>query len=152
MKLITNGVCLALYCAAALSVSGSSVFTALHEFSVFPQGALPSSPLIQGRDGTFYGVTENGGTNGGFGTIFRITTNGVVTTLYAFNDNVHSFGSITPSVGILPLDGFSPESTAQLLPVARTSPAPCSVLPIVSAACMTVSVATFVPPRSSQSP
>lgn len=87
MKLITNGVCLALYCAAALSVSGSSVFTALHEFSVFPQGSQPATPLIQARDGNFYGATLTGGTNGGFGTIFRISTSGVCTTLYVFSDN-----------------------------------------------------------------
>src|SRR4029077_3800020 len=79
-------ICWAL-CYAALSVSSSAVLTTLHSFSVFPQGAQPASPLIEGRDRNFYGTTQTGGTNGGFGTFFRISINGVATTLYAFSDN-----------------------------------------------------------------
>jgi uncharacterized repeat protein (TIGR03803 family) len=84
MKIFTRGICLAVSC-AALSVSGSPVFTTLHGFSVFPKGAQPETPLIQGRDGNFYGATLDAGTNGGFGTIFRLTTGGVATTLYTFS-------------------------------------------------------------------
>lgn len=84
MKLFVRGMCLAVSC-AALTVSGSLVFTSLHGFYVFPKGAQSDTPLILGRDGNYYGATQNGGTNGGFGTVFRITTNGVVTTLYTFS-------------------------------------------------------------------
>jgi len=56
----------------------------LHAFSVFPQGAQPEAPLIQASDGNFYGTTAGGGTNGGLGTIFRLDTNVVVTTLHIF--------------------------------------------------------------------
>jgi len=60
------------------------VFTSLHSFSVFMNGENPSPGLVQGSDGDFYGTTINGGTNGGNGTVFRISTNGALTSLYSF--------------------------------------------------------------------
>ncbi len=47
------------------------------------QNAYPSS-LIQGLDGNFYGTSSRGGTNGGYGTVFELTTNGTITTLCSF--------------------------------------------------------------------
>ncbi len=38
---------------------------------------------MQGSDGNFYGTTSGGGTGGG-GTIFKITSSGVLTLLYSF--------------------------------------------------------------------
>ena len=38
---------------------------------------------MQASDGNLYGTTADGGTNGD-GTVFRITTNGVLTPLYSF--------------------------------------------------------------------
>ena len=52
------------------------VFTSLYSFDVFPNGANPEAGLVQGSDGYFYGTTDNGGTNGGNGTVFKISTNG----------------------------------------------------------------------------
>jgi len=46
-------------------------------------GRGPQVPLIQGSDGNFYGTTDGGGTNG-VGTVFRITPEGQLTTLYQF--------------------------------------------------------------------
>jgi len=46
-------------------------------------GAEPFSGLVQGSDGNLYGTTDGGGTNG-MGTVFKITTAGVLTTLYSF--------------------------------------------------------------------
>ena len=40
-----------------------------------------------GPDGSFYGTTLYGGTNGNNGTVFRLTTNGTLTTLYQFSGN-----------------------------------------------------------------
>ena len=48
-------------------------------------GAYPVAGLTLGSDGNFYGTTEYGGTNGGYGTVFKVTTNGTLTTLVSFN-------------------------------------------------------------------
>ncbi len=50
-------------------------------------GANPYGGLVQAADGNFYGTTHGGGTNGNFGTIFRISTNGVFTSLISFSGN-----------------------------------------------------------------
>ncbi len=49
-------------------------------------GAAPSAPLIQGTNGNFYGTTSTGGTNGGYGTVFEMTSDGVLASLVSFND------------------------------------------------------------------
>jgi len=46
-------------------------------------GDDPSSPVIQGSDGNFYGVTPDGGAND-LGTVFSVTTDGTLTTLHSF--------------------------------------------------------------------
>jgi|SRR5271154_2382977 len=47
-------------------------------------GSFPEAGLVQGTDGNFYGTTQQGGTNG-YGTIFKITSTGALTTLHSFN-------------------------------------------------------------------
>jgi uncharacterized repeat protein (TIGR03803 family) len=47
-------------------------------------GANPIGGLIFGKDGFLYGTTGFGGPNLGFGTVFKLTTNGNLTTLYNF--------------------------------------------------------------------
>jgi uncharacterized repeat protein (TIGR03803 family) len=47
-------------------------------------GADPQAGLALGTDGNFYGTTTGGGTNGGYGTVFRVTTNGTLTSLVSF--------------------------------------------------------------------
>src|ERR1035437_1705394 len=62
----------------------NGVFTVLHTF--FFDGG--TSGLIQGSDGNFYGTTSQGGPYDfpyGGGTIFQMTTNGTLTTLYSFS-------------------------------------------------------------------
>ncbi|MDB6173169.1 MAG: 3-carboxymuconate cyclase [Chthoniobacteraceae bacterium] len=49
-------------------------------------GSTPRAPLLQGEDGNFYGVTLKGGAFD-FGTIFKITPAGVLTTLVEFTGN-----------------------------------------------------------------
>jgi uncharacterized repeat protein (TIGR03803 family) len=50
--------------------------------SVYAPGTL-SSGLIQASDGNFYGLTSSGGT-AGFGTAYKLTPGGVLTTLVSF--------------------------------------------------------------------
>jgi uncharacterized repeat protein (TIGR03803 family) len=56
-------------------------------------GLYPWAGLVQGSDGSFYGTTTEGGTNND-GTVFKITSQGTLTTLYQF--------------GSLPTDGHTP--------------------------------------------
>lgn len=70
-------------------VTTNGVITTLHSFNN-ADGANPFAKLTLARDGSFYGVTPNGGdyTNSygvRMGTIFRITTNGDFTQLLSFN-------------------------------------------------------------------
>lgn len=63
-------------------ISPAQTVTTLVSFTG-ANGSSPFAPLIQGSDGNFYGTTDGGGTQG-FGTIFRITPAGALTTLYSF--------------------------------------------------------------------
>jgi uncharacterized repeat protein (TIGR03803 family) len=50
-------------------------------------GALPYAPLIQATDGDLFGTTEEGGSNGNWGTVFKISPAGAFTSLHAFDIN-----------------------------------------------------------------
>jgi uncharacterized protein (TIGR03437 family) len=68
-------------------ITPSGTFTNLYSFGLTPtlsDGTTPSAALVQGSDGNLYGTTEFGGTNGGDGTIFQITTSGALKTIYTF--------------------------------------------------------------------
>jgi len=64
-----------------LSLSART-FNSLYSFDG-TDGARPSAALIQATDGNFYGTAEEGGANG-YGTVFKITSRGKLTTLYSF--------------------------------------------------------------------
>jgi uncharacterized repeat protein (TIGR03803 family) len=68
----------------ALGAQAAWVFTNLHSFQVFSNGANPYAGLVEGNDGSFYGTTYYGGTNGGHGAVFKLGTNGTLTSLYSF--------------------------------------------------------------------
>jgi uncharacterized repeat protein (TIGR03803 family) len=59
------------------------VLTSLASFDN-TNGANPHTGLTLGNDGDFYGTTTSGGTNGGYGTMFKVTTNGLLTSLVSF--------------------------------------------------------------------
>src|SRR5271166_4973510 len=68
-------------------VTPQAVLTTLYSFATClpncPNGAGPNGSLVQGADGNFYGTTAFGGT--GFqGTVFTITPQGQLTSLYSF--------------------------------------------------------------------
>jgi uncharacterized repeat protein (TIGR03803 family) len=66
-----------------ITTSGS--FATLSSFSG-TNGISPEAPLALGRDGNFYGTTIYGGASGsgGYGTAFRVTPGGTLSTLYTF--------------------------------------------------------------------
>jgi uncharacterized repeat protein (TIGR03803 family) len=71
-------------------VTTNGILTSLFSFS-FTNGAHPTAALTFGTDGNFYGTTREGGITNvfrpdGLGTIFQITTNGRLTTLFFFSE------------------------------------------------------------------
>ena len=67
------------------SITSSGAFTTLHTFDDVDalDGSSPYAGLTQGKDGSFYGTTYFGGTDG-VGTVFRSSRLGVVTVLHSF--------------------------------------------------------------------
>jgi len=70
-------------------ITGSGALTTLYSFTGADDGSTPNAGVVQGKDGNLYGTTSAGGTNdvdfGGDGTVFKMTTAGVLTTLLSFN-------------------------------------------------------------------
>ncbi|HXU76341.1 MAG TPA: choice-of-anchor tandem repeat GloVer-containing protein, partial [Methylomirabilota bacterium] len=69
---------------AVFRVTPGGVLTTLVSFND-TNGAFPVGGLVQANDGTLYGTTSFGGANLDFGTIFKVTTNGVLTDLFHFH-------------------------------------------------------------------
>ena len=71
-------------------ISSGGVFTSLYSFTGGTDGAAPYGGVIEGSDGNFYGTTASGGAVNaagftGYGTIFKMTPDGVLTTIYIFS-------------------------------------------------------------------
>jgi uncharacterized repeat protein (TIGR03803 family) len=67
-------------------ITSGGTLTTLHNFDG-TDGGNPVAGLIQATDGNFYGTTYGGGTAGGWGTVYKITPSGTVTTLHSFDGN-----------------------------------------------------------------
>jgi len=79
-------------------MSATGAYTSLYSFTNGNDGANPVAGLVQGRDGSFYGSSSQGGNtslnNGsGYGTIFKITTNGTLLRLHSFTGTDGSYPS-----------------------------------------------------------
>jgi len=61
----------------------SGTLTTLHSFNYTTDGAFPYGALVQAANGDFYGTTYEGDTTG-YGTLFKITAAGKLTTLHNF--------------------------------------------------------------------
>ena len=72
---------LLMFCAATVIASPAQL-TTLTSFTG-TNGADPQSSLVRGTDGNFYGTTYEGGASG-FGTVFKITPSGTLTSLHSF--------------------------------------------------------------------
>jgi uncharacterized repeat protein (TIGR03803 family) len=67
-------------------ITPSGTLTTLYNFcslSGCTDGEAPLAGLVEGKDGNFYGTATQGGANG-YGTVFKITPTGTLTTLYSF--------------------------------------------------------------------
>ncbi len=69
-------------------ITPAGVLTTLYSFSGGADGGGPMAGLVLGKDGNFYGTTPGGGT-GNYGTVFRFTPAGVLTTLFSFSNDVN---------------------------------------------------------------
>ncbi len=83
------------------TVTTTGTVTILHSFSGM-DGEIPYGALVQGADGNFYGTTQAGGTSGpGYGTVFKITSTGTLTTLHSFNnttDGYYPYGGLVQGI------------------------------------------------------
>ena len=82
---------------AVFKIDASGSYTSLHDFT--PPGAAgnqdsknadgisPFAPLVEAADGAFYGTTSEAGPNA-FGTVFKVTTSGTFSVIYAFGNQV----------------------------------------------------------------
>lgn len=69
-------------------------------------GATPYSGLVQGTDRYFYGTTIGGGATG-YGEVFKITSQGALTTLYSFCAQTNCADGAAPYSGLVQAtDGF----------------------------------------------
>ena len=89
-------------------ITPSGAFTRLYSFSGASDGGGPRATLLQATDGKLYGVTSTGGgdcpiqSSCGYGTLFRITTNGTFTVLYSFRpDFAAPYGLVQAADGNL---------------------------------------------------
>ena len=72
-------------------ITAAGIYTTLYNFDR-TEGATPTGALLEGTNGNFYGTTSNGGGSGVAGTVFKITPDGVLTTLHRFDLNQESTG------------------------------------------------------------
>ena len=89
------------FCAATAIASPAQVLTTLHSFASSPSdGRNPYAGLIQASDGNLYGTTVDGGATD-YGTVFKITPSGTLTTLYSFCYQTSCANGNTPYSGLI---------------------------------------------------
>jgi uncharacterized repeat protein (TIGR03803 family) len=95
-------------CGTVFRVTPSGTLTTLHSF-IGTDGQTPVGGLVQAPDGNFYGVTESGGPGGscggaptaGTGTVFMVTPEGTLTTLYSFCSQPSCADGASPLAGLI---------------------------------------------------
>ena len=74
-------------CGTVFKITPTGTLTTLYSFcpggDPCPDGAFPNG-LVQATDGNFYGTSNGGGPVAFYGTLFRVTPSGTLTTLYSF--------------------------------------------------------------------
>jgi uncharacterized repeat protein (TIGR03803 family) len=87
-------------------ITPSGTLTTLYSFcsqggTACTDGATPFAGLVQATDGNFYGTTRNAGANGDYGTVFKITPSGTLTTLYSFCSQSGCTDGVVPGIGLV---------------------------------------------------
>ena len=81
----------------------SGKLTTLHTFcsqSNCTDGARPAAGLVQATDGNLYGTTYEGGAND-YGTVFKMTPSGKLTTLHSFCSESNCTDGASPTAGLV---------------------------------------------------
>ena len=95
---------LCVFCGAAAMSSPAQTFTTLVNFDE-TNGAYPAAAPIQGLNGNLYGTAQVGGnlacgTGIGCGTVFEMTPEGTLTTLYSFCTQTDCVDGSQPTAGL----------------------------------------------------
>ena len=85
-------------------ITPSGTLTTLYSFcsqsSGCTDGERPYAALVQATNGDFYGTTSHGGANA-YGTVFKITPSGTLTTLYSFCSQSGCADGSYPGTGLV---------------------------------------------------
>lgn len=89
-------------CATTALALPAQTFTTLDSFNA---GNDPTAALVQSTDGSLNGTTLLGGGSNFNGTIFKITVNGTLTTLYNFCSKTGCTDGFSPSAALVQATG-----------------------------------------------
>ena len=87
-------------CAVTSIALPGQTFTTLFSFN-YTDGAYSEAELVQATNGNLYGTTGGGGANGNYGTVFKITPSGTLTTLYSFCSQSGCTDGSNPYAGVV---------------------------------------------------
>jgi uncharacterized repeat protein (TIGR03803 family) len=87
-------------CGTVYSITTTGSERVLHSFTGYGDGKFPQAPLLSVK-GTLYGTTYEGGTGGGGGTVYRISTSGDEKVLHSFKGVDGAF----PWAGLIDVNG-----------------------------------------------
>lgn len=92
-------------CGTVFEITPAGQLTTLYSFcsqTNCSDGAMPYGGLVQGVDGNFYGTTYEGGVNcATCGTVFKITSDGALTTIYTFCSQANCSDGKIPFTGLI---------------------------------------------------
>ena len=80
---------------SVFKMTSAGVITVLYSFTGGNDGKCPQAPPVEGVDGKYYGTTSAGGLSGA-GTVYKVTSGGSLTTIFAFDvtDGFHPEGAL----------------------------------------------------------
>jgi uncharacterized repeat protein (TIGR03803 family) len=90
-------------CGTVFKITSKGNLTVLYNFcsqTNCTDGANPVASLVQSTDGDFYGMAPAGGANG-YGTVFKITRSGKLTTLYSFCSQTNCTDGANPAAALI---------------------------------------------------